>query len=70
MPRAASFDEGSSSRNGGGNVFAMVARQGLSDVVSSTVHTHYGVLRTIEDILELPCLANACGATPLTEFLP
>jgi phosphatidylinositol-3-phosphatase len=64
------FDEGSSSRNGGGNVFAMVARQGLSGIESSTLHSHYGVLRTIEDILGLPCLAHACDALPLTEFLP
>jgi len=64
-----SFDEGSSDTNGGGNVFALVARQGLSGVSSSTVHTHYDVLRTIEDLLGLPCLANACSATPLSEFL-
>jgi hypothetical protein len=65
-----SFDEGSSDTNGGGNVFTLVARQGLSGVTSSTVHTHYDVLRTIEDILGLPCLANACSAKPLSEFLP
>jgi phospholipase C len=65
-----SFDEGSSDKNGGGNVFTVVARQGLSGATSSTVHTHYDVLRTIEDLLGLPCLANACGATPLAEFLP
>ena len=65
-----SFDEGSSHTNGGGNVFTLVARQGLSGFTSSTVHTHYDVLRTIEDILGLPCLANACSGTPLSEFLP
>ncbi len=65
-----SFDEGSSDTNGGGNVFTVVARQGLSGMTSHTMHTHYSVLRTIEDLLGLPCLANACAATPLSEFLP
>ncbi len=65
-----SFDEGSSKTNGGGNVFTMVAREGLSGFTSSTTHTHYDVLRTIEDILGLPCLAEACNAKPLSEFLP
>ncbi len=65
-----SFDEGASDVNGGGNVFTMVAREGLSGVTSSTTHTHYDVLRTIEEILGLPCLAEACSANPLSEFLP
>ncbi len=64
------FDEGTSDLGGGGNVFAMVARQGLSGVVSSVAHDHYGVLRTVEDVLGLPCLAHACAATSLSEFLP
>ncbi len=65
-----SFDEGTSDTLGGGRVFTMVARQGLAHFTSSTVHDHYGLLRTIEDILGLPCLGAACGATPLDEFLP
>lgn len=65
-----SFDEGDSDVHGGGNVFTMVARRGLSGVTSSTLHTHFDVLRTIEEILGLPCLADACSATPLNEFLP
>ena len=65
-----SFDEGKSNRNGGGNVFTLVARQGLAGFTSSKMHTHYSVLRTIEDLLGLPCLANACRAAPLSEFLP
>lgn len=64
------FDEGSSGANGGGNVFMLVARQGLSGFTSSTTYNHYGVLRTIENVLGLGCLANSCNATPLTEFLP
>ena len=65
-----SFDEGTSDVNGGGNVFTVLARAGLSGMTSSTMHTHYAVLRTIEDILGLPCLANACDEAPLSEFLP
>ena len=65
-----SFDEGKSDMYGGGHVFTLVAREGLSGFTSSTMHTHYGVLRTIEDLLGLPCLANSCSAAPLSEFLP
>jgi hypothetical protein len=65
-----SFDEGTTDVNGGGRVFTMVARQGLSGVVSTTMHDHYGLLRTIQDIFGLPCLRASCGAAPLDEFLP
>jgi phosphatidylinositol-3-phosphatase len=65
-----SFDEGTSGAHGGGRVFTMVARAGLSGFASSTVHDHYGLLRTIEDVFGLPCLGASCRATPLTEFLP
>jgi hypothetical protein len=65
-----SFDEGTSNARGGGQIFTMVARQGLSGFTSSTVHDHYGLLRTTEDIFGLPCLRASCAATPLTEFLP
>jgi hypothetical protein len=65
-----SFDEGSTNVNGGGRIFTMVARQGLAGVVSTTLHNHYGLLRTIEDIFGLPCLGASCGAAPFTEFLP
>jgi hypothetical protein len=29
--------------------------------------THYNVLRTIEDAFALPCVANSCTATPITD---
>lgn len=64
------FDEGTTSVNGGGNIFMLVARPGLAGVTSATTHNHYGVLRTIENVLGLPCLGNACSAAPLSEFLP
>ena len=65
-----SFDEGSTSTNGGGHIYTMVARAGMAHQVSSTFHNHYGVTRTIEGLFGLPCLANACNAAPLSEFLP
>jgi hypothetical protein len=65
-----SFDEGSTSTNGGGRIFTAVMRQGLSGVVSTTVHNHYSLLRTIENLNGLPCLGNACSTNTLTEFLP
>jgi hypothetical protein len=65
-----SFDEGSSSSHGGGQVFTVVARPGLAGITSSTFHNHYGLLRTIEDMFGLACLNSACSASPLTEFLP
>jgi phosphatidylinositol-3-phosphatase len=64
------FDEGTTSTNGGGRVFTAVARLGLSGVASSVTHSHYGLLRTIESSLGLPCLRQSCNATALTEFLP
>ena len=64
------FDEGSTSSNGGGHITMLVARPGLSSFASSTFHNHYGLTRTVEDIFGLGCLASSCSAAPLTEFLP
>ena len=64
-----SFDEGSTSTNGGGRIFTAVIRQGLSKVVSTTTHTHYSLLRTIENLNGLPCLGSSCSANTLSEFL-
>jgi phospholipase C len=65
-----SFDEGTTNTSGGGHIFTAVVRQGLSGFVSATPHNTYGLLRTIEDLNGLPCLANACSASSLREFLP
>jgi len=65
-----SFDEGSTSTNGGGRIFTAVIRQGLAGVVSTTVHTHYSLLRTIQNLNALPCLGNSCNANTLSEFVP
>jgi len=65
-----SFDEGTTSTNGGGRIFTAVMRQGLQGFVSTTQHNHYSLLRTIENLNGLPCLANTCSANSLSEFLP
>lgn len=65
-----SFDEGSTSTNGGGHVYTLVARQGMPHLVSATFHNHYGMTRTVENVYGLPCLVSSCPATPLSEFLP
>lgn len=64
-----SFDEGSSDVNGGGRIFTMVARAGMGHVVSNIQHDHYSVTRMVEDLFGLSCLANACKANTLDEFL-
>src|SRR4051812_27836436 len=62
------FDEGSTTTNGGGRVFFAAIRPGLDGVVSTTTHTHYSLLRTIENLNGLGCLNAACSATTLSEF--
>jgi hypothetical protein len=55
--------------NGGGRIFTMVARAGMGHVVSNIQHDHYSVTRMVEDLFGLSCLANACKANTLDEFL-
>jgi phosphatidylinositol-3-phosphatase len=64
------FDEGSTKINGGGRVFLAAVRAGMNGVVSTTTHSHYSLLRTIENLNGLPCLGNACTVDPFTDFLP
>ena len=63
------WDEGSTNTGGGGKVVTVVisplAKNGFT---SSTAHTHYSLLHTIENAWGLPCLANACSANDLREF--
>jgi hypothetical protein len=37
---------------------------------SNEPHTHYSLLRTIEEAFHLDCLENACSANTLGEFFP
>jgi hypothetical protein len=64
------FDEGTTSTNGGGRVFTVVARQGLSGKVSTITHNHYGLLRTVERVFGLPCMRQSCNVSAMSEFLP
>jgi hypothetical protein len=64
------FDEGTTNTNGGGRVFTVVARQGLSGKVSTITHNHYGLLRTVERVFGLPCLHESCNVSAMSEFLP
>ena len=64
------WDEGSSSIGGGGQVATLVISPLLasSGMQSSVAHNHYSLLRTIEPGLGLPCLNNSCQANDLSEF--
>lgn len=63
------WDEGSTSLGGGGHVATLVisphVRPGFR---SATSHTHYSILRTIEDAWRLGCLNRTCAANDLREF--
>ena len=63
------WDEGSTSIGGGGKVATVVispyAKTGYR---SSTSHSHYSLVRTIDDAWGMPCLHKACNANNLAEF--
>lgn len=63
------WDEGSTSLGGGGHVATLV----VSPLVpagrrSGVAHTHYSLLRTVEDAWGLGCLSHTCTANDLREF--
>ena len=47
-------------------VVAPSVRPGLR---TDVYHDHYSLLRTIETVFGLPCLAHSCTANALTELL-
>lgn len=59
------FDEGSSGDHGGGNVYMVVARHGMSHSVRTATFTHYSLLAAIEDRLGLQRRGNAIGIARL-----
>ena len=64
------WDEGSNGVNGGGQVATIVAGPGAKkSFIDNTFYNHYSLLRTVEDIFGLPCLNNACMATPMSNML-
>ncbi len=63
------WDEGSGSAGGGGQVATIVVSPLVAaGAKSATPHTHYSLLRTIQDAWGLPCLAASCAANDLREF--
>jgi phospholipase C len=60
------FDEDDSSQR---NQIATVFYGQHVKVGSYSEHiTHYNMLRTVEDAFSLPCAANSCSATPITDI--
>ena len=63
------FDEGSSNLGVGGKVATLVIGPHVaSGYESSLAHNHYSLLRTIENLWGLGCLAHSCSANDLHEF--
>lgn len=63
------FDEGDLAVAGGGSVLTILIGPGVKAAYrSDAAYDHYSLLRTIEDAWGMPCLAEACSATPLDEF--
>ncbi len=63
------WDEGSSNSGGGGRVATIViSKHPRAGFTSDVPHTHYSLLRTIEDAWGLDCLKYACEANTLGEF--
>ena len=64
------FDEGTTSINGGGHVYTAAAAPWLPHADVATTYNHFSVLRTIEEVYGLPFLGSAATATTMTELLP
>ena len=63
------FDEGSESADASNHIATIVAGPTVpSGFRSATPHTHYSLLRTIQDSWGLACLAESCAANTLGEF--
>lgn len=63
------WDEGSGGASGGGQVATIViSKQTPAGFVSNVPHTHYSLLRTIQDAWGLDCLKYSCTANTLGEF--
>ena len=64
------FDEGTTSMNGGGHIYTAAAAPWLAHANVATTYNHFSVLRTIEEVYGLPFLGSAATATTITELLP
>ena len=64
------FDE-ADANNSDQHVPLIVAGPGVpAGFRSATAHTHYSILRSIEDAWSLGCLDESCDANNLGEFFP
>lgn len=64
------FDEGTTSTNGGGHIYTAAAAPWLAHANVTNTYNHFSVLRTIEQVYGLPYLGSAATATTITELLP
>jgi hypothetical protein len=55
------FDEGSTSTHGGGNVYCVVAKLGMPHSTKTGTYTHYSLLAAIEDRFGVQRRGNAVG---------
>jgi phosphatidylinositol-3-phosphatase len=63
------WDEGSTSLGGGGHVATILISPAVRAGFRSGIgHTHYSLLRTVEDAWGLGCLNRTCTANDLREF--
>ena len=63
------WDEGSSDAGGGGQVATIViSKQTPAGFISNVPHTHYSLLRTLQEAWGLGCLKYSCDANTLGEF--
>jgi len=68
-PLFITWDEGKA--QGDNRIATLVIAKGLKPGFTSRVpHTHYSLLHTVEALLGLPCLGQACKANTLAEFFP
>jgi hypothetical protein len=65
------FDEGTSNLGGGGKVATIViSPKAKAGFTSSVAHNHYSLVRTVEALWGMPCMASSCSANTLREFFP
>jgi len=59
------FDEGSTSVGGGGNIYCVVAKTGMKHSTRTATFNHYSLLAAIADRFGVARLGNSVGATRL-----
>jgi acid phosphatase len=64
------FDEGDAKRNDQHVATIVIGPEVPAGMRSTIAHTHYSLLRTIEDSWGLGCLDESCDANNLAEFFP